>query len=485
MRNAGRRGRADTASVLLALLLLAAYAALTILTRRAAESWSSADYGLYIMHARNLAEGLPYAQTGYVPNPGNAIISPAAYPFGYPLLLAVPFHLWGLDLGQLELVGCVALIAIVVATYALARNWLDARWALVAAIATGFVPQLVSLRDTISSDLAFTAWALLALWLHDRAKGLPGLALLTLVVGMAEATRSAGIALAAALILADLARRAPGWMQRIGSVALGMGLAIIGNKLLHADAAGTYLSYLGRIGEAPFAYLLHAGQDYLIGLSYALGLSFGQLGNLVFLVVLLGSALIGWGMAARARFGAALLFVPIYLGLLVLFPVRLETARYLVPLLPLLAIFAVRGIAAFRLKPAPTMAATLAFFAVGFGGSFLADNPFAPMTARHVDAGVGRELAHIGASVPDGEIILASNPRVLALFSNDRAGIWNEHPSARDIRDPDRRMKARYLLLDRKHSEGDETRVAGYIAAAPGLVRQVAQTPNFTLYAFR
>ncbi len=485
MGKGGRRSNADRASALFALLLLVAYAGLVIVTRRAAERWVGADYGLYIMHARNLVEGLPYAQTGYVPNPANAIISPAAYPFGYPLLLAVPFSLWGLDLGQLELVGCAALIAIVAATYALARHWLDTGWALLVAGATGFVPQLVSLRDTISSDLVFTAWALLALWLHDRARNPSALAALTVAVGMAEATRSAGIALAAALVLADIACRAPGWKSRIGSVALGMGFAVLGNKLLHADASSTYLSYLDRIGEAPVAYLAHAARDYLKGLSYALGLSFGKSGNLACVLVFVAAALLGWAVAARERIGAALLFVPIYLGLLVLFPVRLETARYLVPLLPLLMIFAVRGIAALRFGATTAMVGTLAFFVACFGASYRVDNPFEVMTTRQVDAAVGRELAAIGTMIPDGEIILARNPRVVAVFSGDEAGIWNEHPAARDIRDPERRLGARFLLLDRRPSDTDEVRVLGYISAEPGLVRQVAQTANFTLYAFR
>ena len=48
-------------------------------------------------------------------------------------------------------------------------------WALVAALGAGCVPQLLDLRDTISSDLAFTAWVMLALCLHARAEKAPAL----------------------------------------------------------------------------------------------------------------------------------------------------------------------------------------------------------------------------------------------------------------------------------------------------------------------
>ena len=38
------------------------------------------DFALYVLHARNLADGLPYGDTGYIYNPQYPSLSPPAYP---------------------------------------------------------------------------------------------------------------------------------------------------------------------------------------------------------------------------------------------------------------------------------------------------------------------------------------------------------------------------------------------------------------------
>ncbi|RJT22712.1 hypothetical protein D5I55_12915 [Chakrabartia godavariana] len=464
--------------------LLVLFALLITLTRRGAETWTSADFGLYVMHARNLVDGVPYAATAYIPNPHNSIISPAAYPFGYPLLLSLPFASRGLSMPALELVGCLSLIAIVAALWVMARRRLDGGWGLVAALGAGCVPQLLDLRDTISSDLAFTAWVMLALCLHARAEKAPALLALFLAVFMAEATRSAGIALAAALIATDLLARRRGWQVRLAMTAGGTAAAILVNHLLGADAAGTYMSYLDRVREAPGAFLLHAVEDYLVGLSHALGFSFGKAGNLAVLGLFGLLALLGWGRTLSRGLSADLLFLPASAALLLAFPVRLETARYLVPLLPLLVLYAVDGAALLarggRFAPPVAAAALL----IGFGGRYLERNPFAPLPMPAFTAAVANELVRMGAQIPNRAVVLAPNPRVAALYTRDRTSIWPEHPRAEDIWIPARRMGAQYLLLQYPPLDATQARVEAILKARPRGVEPVAQTRHFRLYRF-
>lgn len=464
---------------------LVVFALLVTVTRRGAETWLSADFGLYIMHARNLVEGVPYATTGYVANPANSIISPSAYPFGYPLLLAFPYASRGLDMFALELVGCAALVGTVAGIWILARRSLARAWALLAAAATGLVPQLLDLRDTISSDLAFTAWVILALCAHERAEKGPLLAVLFAAVFMSEATRSAGIALTAALIGADILSRRPGWMPRILVVTSATGGAVLVNNLLGADAANTYLSYFERMNEGVGAYLAHAVQDYLVGLSHALGFSFGQFGNFVCLSAFLLLTLVGWGASLRRGVSAAALFLPASAALLIAFPVRLETARYLVPLLPLLILYAVRGASLLSKGRMWGLVAMTAFFLAGFGSRFVEGNPFRPLPLPAFNAAAANELIRLGRLIPDGEVVLASNPRVVSLYTGDRATIWNEGLSEADLWTPGRRMKARYLLIESPALSVDEGRVSAFVKARPDRVVPVAETRHFRLLRFR
>ncbi len=76
--------RAWAAAALLAIL---ASLALQVFTLSDGHGWGG-DFALYVLHARNLAEGRAYTDTGYVVNPLNRWHSPSSYPPVYPSLLA-------------------------------------------------------------------------------------------------------------------------------------------------------------------------------------------------------------------------------------------------------------------------------------------------------------------------------------------------------------------------------------------------------------
>src|SRR5437764_14116565 len=71
--------------------------ALHLLTLRPGHEWGD-DFSLYLAHARNLAEGRPYEDTGYVYNPYFPSLSPRTYPPVFPLLLAPVYAAFGMDL---------------------------------------------------------------------------------------------------------------------------------------------------------------------------------------------------------------------------------------------------------------------------------------------------------------------------------------------------------------------------------------------------
>ena len=72
------------APALICVLLAGVFYMLTI---RDGHDWGD-DFSMYIRHAENIAQGLPYAQSGYIYNPYNPSIGPRMYPPGFPLLLA-------------------------------------------------------------------------------------------------------------------------------------------------------------------------------------------------------------------------------------------------------------------------------------------------------------------------------------------------------------------------------------------------------------
>src|SRR5436190_5352047 len=72
-------------------------------TLRTDSPWGG-DEALYVLHARNLAEGHSYTATGYIFNPRNPI-HPAAAPPGLPLLLASVYRVRGADWADFKILG--------------------------------------------------------------------------------------------------------------------------------------------------------------------------------------------------------------------------------------------------------------------------------------------------------------------------------------------------------------------------------------------
>src|SRR5262249_23686248 len=91
--------------------LIAAAFALAILTFQLAlwapkVDWGG-DFAQYIIHARNLAEGRSYTDTGYLYEP-TTYHAPRHYPPGFPLMMAPIWASKGLDFFWLRVPGMIS-----------------------------------------------------------------------------------------------------------------------------------------------------------------------------------------------------------------------------------------------------------------------------------------------------------------------------------------------------------------------------------------
>jgi len=89
------------------------------LTFRQGHNWGG-DFSLYVMHAINLHDGLPYVETPYILNPREPLLSPVAYPPGFPAFLVPVYHSFGVDLTAMK--GMVV-VSFVLALAILAVAW--------------------------------------------------------------------------------------------------------------------------------------------------------------------------------------------------------------------------------------------------------------------------------------------------------------------------------------------------------------------------
>lgn len=190
---------------LCALALVGAIAAFYVLTIREGHVWGD-DHAAYIAHAKNIADGKPYGDIGYVRSPSS--INPSMYPPGFPLLLAPVYQWCGLSLTPMKImcIGffCVALLLL----YFLVRGYGEGV-ALATLAVIGLCPYFWDFKDTIYSEYAFLPFVYAGLlagktaarrdadWVQQFLMGMAA----GVLAGMAYATRSVAVVLIPAILL--------------------------------------------------------------------------------------------------------------------------------------------------------------------------------------------------------------------------------------------------------------------------------------------
>ncbi len=413
------------------------------------------DFALYLAHAQAMVQGRGYADTGFVFNPANAIMSPAAYPPGLPLLLAPVVAVFGLDGTAVKLLMLAALLAMLWGLHRLAEPTLGPRWSAVLVLAAGLSPAILMRLDAVGSDIVFAAWCYLALL---GARGRP--ALLGIGVALAILTRSIGIVLAVALAV-DLLFR-PGPMRRRLAPALlaGVAVALLGTLWLRVDNA-TYAGYFERLSATGLVrHLASAGQAYAFAVVELFGLSFGRLANGPVLLALLG--LIGWGLWRHLRRGpdAVVIFVLLYGAALIAYPVHMEPTRYALPILPLLLWLALEPL---RRLPPVTVLAGLTVLYLPFYWEHDA-RAHAPITA---DSAEFQALLAELRENPPGTRLIARNPRLFALYAGLPSHTWPESLTPEGWRTTLATYRPAYVIEERWQTSEEATTLAALVATYP------------------
>jgi 4-amino-4-deoxy-L-arabinose transferase-like glycosyltransferase len=320
------------------ILILAAF---HLFTLESGHPWGD-DWALYVLHARNLVEGRPYADTGFIYNPAAPFYSPGVYPPGLPVLLAPIYVAAGLDLMLMKAVPLAAFIGALVLIALLARTMLPPHFTLALVAVVGFQPYLGLYKNLILPDLPFLFFTLLALLLVRRldrpdARAWEGLAA-GLAIYTAIAMRTVGITLIGALVLWLIVRRKRPRVPEIVALAIALLLFGVQSQLMPAGSG-----YAGQIADATIQYGGRPPLKPLFDIAEWVRLStFLWLGLPVALRVAVSAAV---GLLATAgfllhvrRFSVVEAFVVCYAGAILIYGAI--GLRYLIPIIPLFACYA-------------------------------------------------------------------------------------------------------------------------------------------------
>ncbi|HEX7119252.1 MAG TPA: hypothetical protein VF212_10715 [Longimicrobiales bacterium] len=397
------------------------------------------------------------------------------YPPGFPALLAL-----AMLVGVESWVGFkLVIVAASTAAVAFSYLWLARRWGSRTALGAGIVlaasPGVLGLSHWILSDVPFWMLTMVALWGFARLEAgeRGGAAVAIAATTLAYFTRSAGLplALAAATWLA-MTRR---WRTLAALAATLLPLAFLwwlrGRGIAGADyldsfwLVNPYRPELGRIGIADLAARMWANNG-LYTLVYLPILLVGQgAGLFAFLGVAIAIlALAGWALEAR-RPGPGELFVPLYIGLLYVWPEVWAGDRFLLPAVPLILGYAARALTAAAgrvpaLRRAPLGAAAVALVmllavpaaAQGVRRGMTCTTTYRLGSTEACMAQPWRDFFAVAEwtrdNLPEDAVVLSRKPRLFHHLSGRRGRIYPRSPETDALLREARAAGARYVILD-------------------------------------
>lgn len=302
------------------------------------------DFAGYLLQARALLNGQMaqfVAQNGLAMSLSDIPSGPAAYPWGFPLLLAPLYALGGLRwLTAYKLLNTAAFAASTLLFWRLARRRLPAPLALAVTAVWAFSPPLLQAQDLIQSDFVFLLFSLLTLAVWEEP-GLPrkprAAILLGILMALAFFVRTTGLLLLAAFGLEEFLR----WREQpqpgirfpllaaltFGGISLALAFIFPNGQT----------SYLGHYALFFSPQRLAENAWYYLSLPASLFGPFSAAAWLVWPAFLLG--LRHFGRTERP----AGLYLALSLMVLITWPER-QGLRFLYPLLPFWLLLAARGL---------------------------------------------------------------------------------------------------------------------------------------------
>ena len=327
MRTLTRPSLATLAALLVGLFYFA--------TIREGHEWGD-DFSMYIHHARNIAQGTPYAATGYIYNLHNPSYAPRVYPPGFPVLLAPVVRLFGLDLRLMKVVVLVCFVGSLLVGAHLFRDTLPRPYLEALVLTLGLNPFLWELKDHILSDLPFLFFMLLSLRWFTQRDGRAGV-LAGVAAYAAYATRVLGVMLVPCFLAHDLLRHRS--ITRRTAVACGVFVILAGVQYVFWIRDR---SYLEAFTPTP-AIVLENVVAYLRSLSDLWDNGHSDSVRKIAFLAIGGAAAWGYVGALRAGRGVLEVFPWAYLAPVLLWPAYQGT-RFLIPLVPFYLYYCLLGV---------------------------------------------------------------------------------------------------------------------------------------------
>ena len=502
--------------------------AFNVLTIRGGHQWNG-DFALYVAHAKNIAMGLPYAETGHIYNPNAPLISPVTYPPVYPLFLSPVYRIFGLDIHAMKLAGLVAFAIFLLIFHRYTIRRLDSqvsRFAVVVAVA--FSPWVWIFKDQILPDFLFMLFTYAAILFID-ARTFSGNTIqkiisrgvcIGLLAYLSYGTRSLGFLLIPALIMSDLTRCRAISRSTMICILVFAGLYFAQNAYLHSDQSYLH-SYmdgltlkqddhidsatidtaaepevsgpnLGKIiGDVWSRMFSNVAYYHNVASSYWGGGINVTVEKVIYLAMGV-LAIVGFiGVVLKKPYSGDY-FLVVYVIVLLLVPFRQN--RYLLPLVPLYFIYILQGVEHLSARLTLPGRASVTLGGILQAGVLLTVMfsyvvKYNSLNFGNLANGVEKKESvemfnFVRQKTPEDSLIVFREPRILSLFSGRRSTIhhWPDNPD--DLWEYIVEIGATHIVLQ-KRSAGiaiEDDYMSGWITHYEGRLSTIFENNDFYVY---
>ncbi len=449
------------------------------------------DFSMYILNAKNIVQGLPYAQTPYIYNENVSDYGPSAYPPIFPLLLSPIIAVFGVNFLFLKIPGILCFIGFLLFfNKKIIPEGFSPFLRIILIMIIGFFPYFFILSESILSEFPFLFFCFLSLMMINKlsncSKKNRKTKLISLATGLliyiSYGIRSIGIILIPIMFLLFIFRNKKISLEVVTSFAFTILLVFIQSLLIPQTN-----KYFDQIPFSIFelsSSLLQSTTYYLILIINLFDLDSIFLQGLSFLISIEGFVL-GLLVHGKKKLSSFDLFFFFYIAALLVWP-SYQYLRFLVPIIPLYFLYIIEGFDFFIKKiNIRTVRIIIPVILVGFV-SFNYIQTYMEIFPRPISAIEKPETQElfqfIKAETKEEDVILFFKPRVLALFT-DRKSLAMRFP------DPDgdaiSKMKSfgvDYVILNKNHMFEYQPELKLFIYSNPQYFDLIFENLDFNIY---
>jgi hypothetical protein len=479
------------------------------------------DFAAYILQAKIVVEGMPrklieMMQFREMQSSREVMIGPTFYPWGFPVLLAGVYRIFGDNIAAMKLLEVVFYALSVVMTFSLFRRYLGPWHAILVALTFAVTPAVVQMTNEVISDFPALFLTLASLGLIDRFivekeysfDRRVSLCFLGLVIFAAIFVRTAAVVLLPVLLATQII---DAWPRGVRRPIVGLATAVrallpwqilpyaicvlgsVATDWLFAGADTSYVSSGFLVYGDPsrlLAVVLNNVVPYLSHFASLLELPRHHRTALAITMLLMGPLAIYGSIVVVRRQYPFVLFVVLHMTMLLVFP--FAEVRYLFPVLPFYLYFTFIGaarlsrlswqwhrwavsiplhLAIFLPLCSHLLLVTLSQARIVAAGPSPVEGPYTAASVQMFDF-----IKHCTA--PD-DVLVFFKPRAMILFG-ERRGILRV--AATDVLDGTASFVAVSLHHTSLQSEIPNEKLPKVIAAAPGRFKLVFSNEDYRVY---